>query len=158
MQSVFIPATVQQIDTKAYSHIASLLHVSAVFSHLQRGIRQRKTPIHEDMNNHRRHRDKSTKTKIDVCIQIINFTIYFHAMCTIVFNHFYSFNICLLNLQFYIHDIISQFCVFLCRIPPLRWPKKRPKHVGGLLHDYTFVSNCCTIVGINTVKLILHGT
>jgi len=39
---VFIPTTVQQLDTKVYNHVTSLLHVSAFFSQLKGGIRQRK--------------------------------------------------------------------------------------------------------------------
>jgi len=44
---IFIPKTAQQFNTKVYNHIASLLHVSAFFGHLQEGIRQvKRKPQH----------------------------------------------------------------------------------------------------------------
>jgi hypothetical protein len=34
------------------------------------------------------------------------------------------------------------------------YDRKRPKHVGGLLYDYTIVSYCYTVAGINTDYIV----
>jgi len=43
--SLYIYTIVQQLDTKVYNHIISLLQVSAFFGQLKGGIRQRKTKL-----------------------------------------------------------------------------------------------------------------
>ena len=89
-----------------------------------------------------------------LCIQMINFMIYLHAICTIPFNHFYThLTSVFLTLQLHICDIISQCYVFLCWIPPWRWPNKAKTHKRLAIRLYTFVYNCCAGVGINIVQI-----
>lgn len=63
------------------------------------------------------------------------------------------FNICFLTLQLHICDILSQCYVFLCWIPPWRWPNKAKTCKRLAIWLYTFVYNCCARVGINTVQI-----
>lgn len=88
-----------------------------------------------------------------VCNQIINTVTYLHANCTTLFNHFYT-TLMSVTLNSTNAHLISQWCVFLCRLPPWRWPR-RPKYVGLLSDFFTFQSNSCAVVGIHTVKLSL---
>ena len=44
---MFIPTTAQKLVTKVYNPTVRLLHVSAIFAHLQGGIRQRIASVSE---------------------------------------------------------------------------------------------------------------
>jgi hypothetical protein len=58
-----------------------------------------------------------------------------------------------LNLQLHICDVISICCVFRCRIPSWRWPKKAEACRRIALWLYIFISDCCGVVRINILKL-----
>jgi len=89
-----------------------------------------------------------------VCIQIIHFMIHLHAISIVLFNPFYTIlHPFFLILQLHIHDIISQCCIFLRWIPPWIWPKKAETSRRLAIWLYTFVSNCCAVVSINSVKI-----
>ena len=96
-----------------------------------------------------------------VCTEIINFMIHFHPVCTILINHFYTIlTSVVLTIQLHICDIISQCCVFLCRMSPSEDGRKKDATFRWFaiwlytfaMWLYTSVSNCFTVVGINVVK------
>lgn len=81
--------------------------------------------------------------------------ILWYAICTTHFNNFYKILTYFLTLHSHICYIISQCCLFLCRIPSWRCPTKgrTVRRLAVWLH--TSVSNSSAVVGINRITKII---
>jgi len=61
------------------------------------------------------------------------------------------FNICVLTVFLHICVITSCWCIFLCWLPPWRWPKKAETCSRFALCLYIIVSNYSAVVGVYAV-------
>jgi hypothetical protein len=89
---------------------------------------------------------------IDVCLQSSNN--HYDTPCSMLFNLFNHFNICILTLPLHIYDINSYYCIFVCWIPSWRWPKKAETCGRITTPLYITLSNYYIFAGIYMVTCL----
>jgi hypothetical protein len=87
-------------------------------------IHQQCAFIHGNLNKHRRHGETSLKTEMNFynkCLLAAHWPLRYTLCRRFFFKFFSHFDICIPLLR--ICGITRQYYVFLCWIPPWRWPK-----------------------------------
>lgn len=64
-----------------------------------------------------------------------------YLLCVMLSNLFNHFNVCILTSLLHIYDTTGHYCIFVCCVPPRRWPKKAETRRKITTCLFTVVSN-----------------